>query len=482
MSKTNPLIMKTVFKFVFTAACIGLLVACDKSDPLNVDLSGNDLKKASANCPEIVVEPETGFDTENLVAAYEEAKSLGAGTTIRLTEGTYTIGMIEVHDFDGVLTGAGQGKTIIRNLSNLPCEEMWQVNQLPSLLTFIGGNVVVSNMTFHLNDGEPCERGTLQDQIYGDLGSVVVLADYSLSYVPENRHINGVIDNVDFIAGSDGGWGTYGTEGNVAMAVYCGTPLWWVAEFMPLSIGEISVTNCTFKDVLVGPDFWAFNENSSINAEGNVIEGGFQQIFIGGMVGAMLNIKNNKFEKGTFADLYIEGGDQGYYPDLFPAFETKYNISGNKFMTPPGVTSMYITDNYRLKDPDNVSPQLYDVKGNVFNSGEGGTAIMAINTKNARIWNNQFLGTGSVGVMLDGDEPTGTFSEGNQLTGNNFLGATFSDAAVYLGPVTRNNKVAGMSSDKVVDEGTGNLIIGTKANKQGVPPLRPLFKNIKPLR
>jgi hypothetical protein len=77
---------------------------------------------------------------------------------------------------------------------------------------------------------------------------------------------------------------------------------------------------------------------------------------------------------------------------------------------------------------------------------------------------------------------SGTFAEGAQLTGNNFTGATFADAIVYLGPVSRNNMVAGVSSDVVVDEGINNKIIGTKAQKQGVPPLRPLFKNTKPLK
>jgi hypothetical protein len=482
--------MKTVVRFLFLAACISLLTACDKSDPFTDDLSGTDLKKATKTCPEIVVEPETGFDTENLVAAFNEAKSLGPGTTIRLTEGTYTIGMIEVHDFDGVLTGAGQGKTIINSLPNLPCEEYWEMNQLPALMTFLGGNVVVSNMTFQMNDGELCARGEIQDQIYGELGAIIVMADYSELYIPENRYFKGVLDKVDFFAGYDGGYGVYGSPGNVEMLVYIGTPLWTPGDFFPLSSGEITMKKCKFKDGLTGPDIFGLDENSLIRLEGNIYEKNACQIFIAGCSGSSGSIINNQFSDATPSglfgaasnDLYIEGGDWGYYPDLFPAYETRYTISGNNFKSPPGGMSLYISDTYRLKDPDVVVPQSFFVKGNVFNNGDGGMAILSLNTKNAKIWNNKFLGSGNMGVELNGDEATGIYSEGNQITGNNFFGAAYTDATVHLGPFTRNNKVVGVSSDKVVDEGTNNLIIGTKAKKHGVPPHSSHFNKFKPFR
>jgi hypothetical protein len=322
----------------------------------------------------------------------------------------------------------------------------------------------------------------MQDNIFGELGAIMVMADYSELYIPENRYFKGVLDKVDFFAGYDGGYGVYGSPGNVEMLVYIGTPIWTPGDFFPLSSGEITMKKCKFKDGLAGPDIFGLDENSMFRLEGNIFEKGMYQIFIGGCAGVSGSIKDNQFSDGTYIDLFIEGGDWGYYPDLLPAYKTQYNISGNNFKSPPGVMSLYISDTYRLKDPDVVAPQLYDVKGNVFNNGESGMAIWSLNTKNAKIWNNQFLGTGSVGVWLNGDEASGTFSEGNQLTGNNFLGATYSDASVYLGPVTRHNKVVGVSRDKVVDEGIDNLIIGTKANKHGVPPHRPHFRNIKPHR
>jgi hypothetical protein len=139
-----------------------------------------------------------------------------------------------------------------------------------------------------------------------------------------------------------------------------------------------------------------------------------------------------------------------------------------------------MTDFFRTVDPDGVLPQLYDVKDNVFNNAEGGIAIQSLNNKNAKIWNNKFLGNGAVGVMIDGDEPSGTYAENNQLIGNNYFGATYTDAAVYLGPFSKNCKVVGVKSDLVVDEGVNNAVIGTKANKKGQQSVQFMSQKGKP--
>jgi nitrous oxidase accessory protein NosD len=141
-----------------------------------------------------------------------------------------------------------------------------------------------------------------------------------------------------------------------------------------------------------------------------------------------------------------------------------------------------MTDNFRLKDPAKTAPQLFDVKGNIFQTGEGGMAILSQNTKDAKIQNNKFLGTGATGVMLNGDEASGTYAEGNLISGNNFSGSAYTDATVYLGPFTRHCKVVGVNRDKVVDEGIDNLIIGTKAHKHGVKSFYHPLKNFMPLK
>lgn len=59
-----------------------------------------------------------------------------------------------------------------------------------------------------------------------------------------------------------------------------------------------------------------------------------------------------------------------------------------------------------------------------------------------------------------------TWAENNKVMGNNFSKATYTDAAVYLGPYSKNNKVVGVATDKVVDVGVNNTVIGVKAYKQ----------------
>lgn len=473
--------MKSLTKLFFMMACLSLLFSCEKTDEFSEELSGNDLKSGIKKCGEvIVVNPSGGDDTQALKDAFEEAKQSGPGATVQLLKGTYTIGMIEVHDFNGCFMGAGKGKTIITNKMELPCEEVWEQNALPALLKFIGGDINILNMTFQFQDGDPCLPGYWNDILYGDLACGLVLADYGGTYVPDKRYIKSKVDNVDFIAGNDGGHGVYGTIGNVAMLIYCGNDKVFADDFMPLSTGNISITNGNFKDGLTGPDFWAFDEKSVLKAERNVISGGSQQIFMGSLMGPDVTVKNNTFKNGTWIDLYINGADWGYYPGILPLKESRFTISGNKFESPKGIISIYMSDFFRTADPAGVFPQLYDVKDNVFNNEEGGIAIQCEITKNTKIWNNKFLGTGATGVFINGDEPTGTYAEKNQVIGNNYFGAAYTDAAVYLGPYSKNCKVVGVKSDQVVDMGVNNSVIGTKANKKGVHSFSNLNKRNLP--
>jgi hypothetical protein len=488
--------MKTM-KLFFFLMMLMFIAACTKEGLLSPDSlivpGGENTFIKNGHCGEVFTVKPNGYDdTENLIAAFESAKTSGPGSTVHLTKGKYIIGFIEVRDFDGYLTGEGKGKTLITNKPGLPCEAAWERNVMPALMTFIGGNIVISHLSFHLTDGEPCVRGPINDAIYGDLCSIVVLADYSSEYVPDNRHINGIIDNVDFIAGNDGGYGTYGTPGNVGMALYCGSDLMFITDFMPLTTGKFSVTNCNFENAMVGPDFWALDGNSEINVDNTSISGGAQQIFIGSLMGTKVSIKDNKFLNGTYIDLFIWGGDFGYFPGILPDKPTSYVIRGNNFHSSPGVVSLFMRDEYRTVNPEEVFPQLFDVNNNVFRTSdgdhsfpntfgiaEGGMAIQAWNLRDATFRNNKFNGSGLMGALINGDEISGTYAEKVKLTGNNFTGTYYTDAAVYLGPYTRNCTVAGVSKDNILDEGVNNTVIGTRPHKPGVHHGKYFHNNFK---
>jgi hypothetical protein len=461
--------MKTLTKFLFIVACISLLFSCQKPDEFSDELSGNELKSAASCGVTIVVNPSGNDDTQALKDAFEEAKASGPGATVKLTKGKYTIGPVEVRDYDGYFRGAGKGKTIISNLPNLPCEDFLAIDNVIYLIQFVGGNITISDLTFHINDGSPCTNAPIYESFFGNtLCTVLVMADFSSTYVPVNRQIKGVVKNVDFIAGKiNGGINVFGLEGNVNMSLYCGVPTWYGTGTEPLDIGEITVRDCGFYQNNCGPDFAAFGKNSIINIENNVMEGNTYGMFMWSNLGAKFTVKNNKFKDEVFYGLWIEDNDWGYYPSAVLQNRTEWNITGNEFQGTPGEVSLYLADSRRTSHPDEGFPQLFDVKGNSFHTAEGGTAIQGLNNVDAKIWNNKFLGTGTFGVWLNGDEATNRFAENIKLNGNNFFKATYTDASVYLGPYTKDCKVVGVKTDQVVDEGVENTIIGTNAHKKG---------------
>lgn len=474
--------MKTLSKFLFAVACISMLFACTKSELVSEDLSGVDLKSASMKHGEVFLVNPTGVDdTQALIDAFNLAKAAGCGSIVQLAEGQFTIGPVEVRDFDGIFRGAGRGKTIISNIPDMPCEDFLAVDNIIYLIQFVGGNITVSDLTFRINDGSPCTNAPIYESFFGNtLGTVLVLADFTSTYVPENRQIIGVVKNVDFISGKiNGGINLFGLDGNVNMSLYCGLPIWFGTGTEPLSICEISVIECGFYQNNCGPDFAAFDKNSIINLENNVMEGNAYGMFLWSNLGAKITVKNNKFKDCLLYGLWIEDNDWGYYPNIVLQNRTNWNITGNDFQSSPGEISLFISDYRRTTHPDEGFPQLFDVKGNTFQTDDGGIAIQGFNNVDAKIWNNKFLGSGTFGVWMNGDEATNTYAVNNNLIGNNFFNANYTDASVYLGPYSKNCKVVGVKTDQVVDLGINNSIIGVKAQKTGVQSVQNLNKKYK---
>ena len=461
--------MKTL-NLTLIIVILSILSGCTKEDLIPGGVSSDNseenavLKKAY--CGKVFTVAPNGFDdTENLRQAFESAKAAGTGSTVQLLQGLYSIGILEIRDFDGFFHGAGQGKTILSNVPGLLCEEQWIKNLMPSLLSFVGGNILISDITIRINDGDPCAYGPINESSIGDLCCAVILADFTAEYVPVSRQIKGIIDHVDFIAGFDGGHGVFGTPGNVAMALYCGANIGFPGSDNPLSRGEFSIRNCYFEQNVAGPDLFGLDGSSTVIIENNIMNAGLMQIYIAGLMGSNTTIKNNKFHDALMADLWIDENDYGFYPDAKPVKRTRYNIMGNEFQSPSGAISISMTDYRRTVYPEEGFPPLFDIKNNIFKTRDGGIAIQSQNSKDATIWNNKFLGTGSIGIMIDGDLVTKTYAENAKLIGNNFFGANYTDASIYLGPYSRDCKIIGLKTDQVVDEGVNNSVIGTKVHK-----------------
>ncbi len=200
----------------------------------------------------------------------------------------------------------------------------------------------------------------------------------------------------------------------------------------------------------------------------NTFTRSLMQLYYTANSGAKFYIQNNYFENGMMTDIQIEDlWTDLVYPTVNPEYRSEFHVSGNVFNSTEGMTSLYLHDWMRVQYLNDDFAMLFDVKDNTFNTKAGGIAISSSNNLDAKIWNNKFRGSGSIGVMIDGDETSGIFCENNKVIGNNFFDG-FTDASVYLGPFSMNCKVVGVPSDKVVDLGQNNSIIGVKARKGGV--------------
>lgn len=411
----------------------------------------------------IKVFPNGTDDTKAIMDAFDKAKAAGPGSVVQLAAGNFKIGFIEVWDFKGSFRGAGKGKTIITNVPDLPQGEVLSNFKYPALIKFVGGNLLMTNMTIHLKDGPVASPD--QDPLGGDLYCILFLTDRTFGHLSTTQFIKASVENVDFIAGYDGGTG-YSPFGSTMFNVWSGIMVGTdnqVEGFGPK--GDFSVTGCKFENEVFGNWFWGSDKVTVANIEKNLFTGGSMQILLASCLGSEISVKNNQFQNGTISDLYIDNWNWLYAPDQVLTKRSHYTITGNNFHSPKGVISLYMNDARRPIFPNEGFPQRFDVMENNFNTQDGGMAIQSINNKDAKILNNIFSGNGTIDVSVDGDAATSTYAENINIIGNNFFKATFVDANVYLGPFSRNCKVVGADADKVVDKGVNNSIIGIKPHR-----------------
>jgi hypothetical protein len=450
-----------------------LLSTCSKDKELS-DLTGvPDLKSAHSHGAVITVNPSGSDDTQALIDAFAEAKAAGPGSVVSLAEGTFRIGFIVIRDFNGYFRGAGKANTRIQNLDDMPsCLYFYENNMFTMLLNFVGGDVHVSQMTFATTDGPV----TPDDLYYGFLPVLLGISDYTAMYTPANRYIKATVEDVDFVGGNYGGNNSvFGTDHNVAMPLFVGAQEGAVTLYSHI---DITIKHCGFYHAGNGPDVFGLDDNSNLVIENNISKNTFYGLFIGGYLGLKANIKNNRFYESPMGNI-LDNSGYGLMPDIKMKQRPEFYISGNYFQGLAGITTLTLVDTRHVQYPDEGLPQLFEVKGNFFEANDDENTIQILNTVGSKIWNNKFIGNATVGVYIDGDSPTGIFAEDLQLTGNNFFGGTYSDAAVYLGPYSMNCKVVGVPSDKVVDLGQNNSIIGTKAHKSGVHSIPPMNHNFR---
>ncbi len=164
-------------KIYYVLATIGLLaISCSKDGMLN-----------NFREPEQPYGKETLFKDkplievypgDDLAAAFNQAKDAGKGAVVKLMPGEFKIGWTEVDEFYGTFTGSGKGVSIITNLPDLDPSELVTNGKLPALITFIGGEVTVSDLSVSL---------TAMPWLGSQEISLLLFSDYTADFMPDKK-------------------------------------------------------------------------------------------------------------------------------------------------------------------------------------------------------------------------------------------------------------------------------------------------------
>jgi hypothetical protein len=477
--------MKRTAFFPILAALL-ILSSCSKEDRYTTGWNDQEIipDLQVMNCTEqvfLVPPPTGGDDTPNLLNTIAVAQAAGPGSVIRLQEGTYHIGFIEIHEFFGTIKGAGREKTIIKPVPNLPCLGQVSKTMLVSLVTFVGGDIRMTDLAFTIDDGDVCAEDYLS---YGkDLYILIFFTDrMNDAYIPEKITVSAHVENCDFSSGM--------SESGVPIVNACAALWMGFNLFFPfgtnaeMTDGNLFVNNCRFSNIWAGLDIAAMG-SGKLDIRNSLFKNLAAPLFFYDNVGFDCSIINNRFIKSTEYDIYIDDSD---FLPLFaggPEKRATYRIAGNYFDTyliggpyirPSGV-SMYLLDIRTTMYPAEGLPMKFYIENNRFNLHEGTTGIVGINNKNALMLANKITGNGITGISLNGEG--GGYSADNKILGNYFMTSDLSEADIMLGELTRNCIVTGGNDVKIINLGTDNKITGVM-KKPGMHPWA--FNHISPIR
>lgn len=438
---------------------------CSKdSDLLTGPADDSALKSAHARV--FVVQPGTGDDTQALLDAFELAKAAGPGSTVQLKEATYSIRMIAIHDFYGNFRGKGRNATIVTNEENLDCGSAWDNNEITAFIKFVNGNVTISDMKFKLRDGKPCAFSESNEAWSGDLYSLLSFADWGATHHVTGSNMIATVKRVDFEGGSDGGYGSWWkTDHNTLIGIWISPDILIPGSDFEFGTGQYLIEDCAFYYFLDASESQGLDEETRVVYRNNHFDRCYGQLYVSTLAGSKIEICQNYFTGADVMDVWLDDLYWGF--DFPPVKHTEYIVTGNRFDSPAGVTSVFMQDAMRVTHADDAYSLVNRVCFNVFKNHEGGTAIVGLNNKDAVIWNNIFTGTGVCGINLEGDEQSGIYALNANIVGNNFRNAEYEGPDIYLGYFTKNCKVLGSPHDVVTDNGVGNQVFSVRSCKKG---------------
>ena len=469
--------MKKLISLMCGAVCI-LIASCSKdsgfgpgSDPAFALSKGHPVFG-----PVINYSPAAdGDDTDELLAILNTVEP---GTVIKLVEGEYHVGYMEITDFIGSIVGAGVDKTIIYPLTPLIYEVQFSENIVPCWLRFTSGDIFISQMTFNTDAIGPIHDYSDESTMGEDLFSIFVLADYNEKHRFDEPYQKVTFKKVNLIGGTDEGINGNMTNNNTIIGIWCGSDFWWPIDGLdyPLTRGEYTITDCYFYNFLDAAEGFGLSEYASMKVSNSRFDNCLWPLYFTANHGSRIYISNNTFSKSTDSDVIIEDLDWGILSNTYinPDVRSHYTLTGNVFNVESPAASLILWDNYAATSPEEVPPMKITIKGNTFNLVDGSSGIWAINSQDANILNNRFKGSCVNGIMIDGIQtdrygtplPLEAKAKNVLVLGNNFAGLN-AVTDIVLGENSMNCTVVGNGKESVIDNGTNNKIAGMKKKPGG---------------
>jgi hypothetical protein len=447
--------MNTLKSFLFFIAGVCLLLSCSKSDQLTLglsDLSGDNLKGQDIGCGKVfVVKPNGTDDTGPIQQAFENAKAAGSGSVVKLVEGNYYIGFIEIHEFYGSFTGAGKGKTVITAKTVLDCDAYANHGLWTYLINFVGGNVLMSDMTLKIPKESICADGS-------GLAGLLTFSDFNSVYTSVNSYINAIVNNIEFIGYQFAPWwyncwtGVSGGSNTTA------------SSGITRSHIDLKVTSCTFSDFGYGVLYYGIKEGKYIlgtKNNGNV----FTNIYDASLVYECINnvkisVVGNKYNipQGLYYGLDIDNYPSGKLIEESLTKPVFCDIEENEFNDQGGDEAIWLHDHeFALHPEDNIAMIVTMDNNRINMSADANAGIVMLDLQNPVFRNNTFAGSGNYGMYAFCNWP-GIISKKGLILGNNFTHATFADAAIYLDYTTQGWSVIGNPNATVINLGVDNVI------------------------
>ncbi len=469
--------------------CVRILIAC----VFIVTLVSVPLQTVSAKGNVFTVYPTGTDDTLNLQQAFEKAKAAGPGSTVRLVKGKYRTGMIDVSNFYGNFQGAGIGQTVLLPLHHMDCQANANENKNNSLFIFRLGDPHVSNMTFFIDDPEPCAVWTWE--LSGgwnrySLESALLFTGSVIGSVDPCSHLTdeqggGSVDRVEFKTPVDRG---EDSSYYVVRALYFNPELVTSEEscyfWTSFLHGNYSVTNSIFNSQFV--DLTSFLTGGRIYIANNTFINSWLAIDGEDVQGTEVVIQNNTFKYPKVASINA-------YSNQWEAWDTQpnftipvtYAIHGNTFYQDKDTIAIDMIDFSNLNYGE------HRTRGSIYGNhivlnGPGTLGINVEAVNDVLVNFNRVEGNGKGGILFNAwtyfEIPSALLMNGRMVANDLRSFAPFDPGSfispIYLGKETNHCTVIGANlSDTVIDEGTNNILIGVNITKD-----RPRFEALKDRR